>query len=55
MRTILMGVRRWTLGVGRWAVFLRLLIHIIELLAHMTGRPDDRDQEAGDEPVKQVY
>ena len=43
--------RRW---VERWA-FLRLLVHIIELLAHMTGCPEHGNQETCDEPVKQVY
>jgi hypothetical protein len=40
--------------VDRLIFLLRLLIHIIELLADMTGGPYNRDQETCNKPVKQV-
>jgi hypothetical protein len=50
MRGRLGFVRRWALGVGRWA----LVAHIMKLLTHIFGSPEQGDQESTDEAVKQV-
>ena len=63
MSSVSLGIGIWSLitlpaearriGIWRLIILVRLS-HIIELLAYMAGRPDHRNQEAGDKPVKQV-